>query len=156
MAQGTNPAVLRLMSDLKTIKREPPAGVSASPMTEENLFLWTASIFGPEDTPWEGGIFSLLIMFHGDYPAKPPRVRFTSEMFHPNVYQDGNLCMDIIQDQWSPCQDVSTVLTSIQSLLMDPNCSSPANPDAARLYETDRRAYNRKVRQIAQKTVDGT
>lgn len=59
------------------------------------------------------------------------------------VYLDGTLCMDIIQDQWSPCQDISTVLMSIQSLLMDPNCSSPANPDAAYLYEKDRKAYNR-------------
>ena len=46
-----------------------------------------------------------------------PQVRFTSEVFHPNVYTDGTLCMDIIQDQWSPCHNVSTILTSIQARL---------------------------------------
>ena len=64
--------------------------------------------------------------FGEQYPEKP-RVRFTSEVFHPNVYSDGTLCMDIIQDQWSPIHNVCTLLTSIQSLLTDPNPASPAN-----------------------------
>ncbi len=54
--------------------------------------------------------------------------------------------MDIIQDQWSPCHNICTILTSIQSLLTDPNCASPANPEAANLYTNDRQAYNRYVR----------
>lgn len=89
-------------------------GCSASPQSEENLFVWNATVFGPDETPWEGGVFSLRITFSDQYPEKPPRVRFTSEMFHPNVYSDGTLCMDIIQDRWSPCHSISTVLTSIQ------------------------------------------
>ena len=68
--------------------------------------------------------------FGEQYPEKPPRIRFTSEVFHPNVYSDGTLCMDIIQDQWSPIHNVCTLLTSIQSLLTDPNPASPANPEA--------------------------
>ena len=75
--------------------------------------------------------------FGEQYPEKPPRVRFTSEVFHPNVYSDGTLCMDIIQDQWSPIHNVCTLLTSIQSLLTDPNPASPANPEAAQLFQED-------------------
>ena len=71
--------------------------------------------------------------FGEQYPEKPPRIRFTSEVFHPNVYSDGTLCMDIIQDQWSPIHNVCTLLTSIQSLLTDPNPASPANPEAGAL-----------------------
>ena len=59
------------------------------------------------------------------------------------VYSDGTLCLDIIQDSWSPCHTICTLLTSIQSLLTDPNCSSPANPEAAQVYTTDRSAYNK-------------
>lgn len=120
-------------------------GCSASPVTDDNLFVWTASVFGPDDTPWEGGIFSLKITFSERYPEKPPRVRFTSEVFHPNVYGDGAICMDIIQDQWSPCHSVCTLLMSILSLLTDPNCASPANPEAAQVYQNDRKEYNRCV-----------
>ncbi|PNW75165.1 hypothetical protein CHLRE_12g515450v5 [Chlamydomonas reinhardtii] len=148
-------AMLRLLSDLKAIKSEPPEGCSASPLDESNLMVWQATIFGPDESEWEGGIFTLRFTFTERYPDKPPRVRFSSEMFHPNVYQDGSLCMDVLQDQWSPCHNVSTLLTSIQSLLTDPNCSSPANPEAAQLYLNDRAAYKKRVRRIAQKSLEG-
>ena len=95
--------------------------------------IWSATVFGPDDTPWEGGIFSMRLTFNDQYPDKPPRVRFTSEMFHPNIYADGSICLDILQNQWSPIYDISAILTSIQSLLCDPNPSSPANSEAARL-----------------------
>ncbi|KAH7404572.1 hypothetical protein KP509_15G032400 [Ceratopteris richardii] len=153
---ASSSAQLRLMSDLKAICNEPPEGCSASPHCDENLFVWNATIFGPDDTPWEGGIFSLRLTFGENYPEKPPRVRFTSEVFHPNVYSDGTLCMDIIQDAWSPCHNVSTILTSIQSLLTDPNPASPANPEAAHLYQNDMKQYNRRVRQCVRKTLDSS
>ena len=71
---------LRLMSDLKTMKQNPPEGVSASPLGDENLHVWGGSIFGTDDTAWEGGIFSMRLTFPEQYPDKPPRIRFTSEM----------------------------------------------------------------------------
>ena len=58
--------------------------------------------------PLQASAFSLRMTFGEQYPEKPPRVRFTSEVFHPNVYSDGTLCMDIIQDQWSPIHNVCT------------------------------------------------
>jgi len=109
-----NSAKLRLMTDLKMMKNEPPEGCSASPQTDENLFVWCATVFGPPETPWEGGIYSLRLQFNENYPEKPPRVRFTSEVFHPNVYADGNLCLDIIGEKWSPIYTVCSILTSIQ------------------------------------------
>lgn len=151
---ATSSAQLRLMADLKAVNSHPPAGCSASPISDDSLFVWRATILGPPDSPWEGGIFQLRLTFSERYPEKPPRVRFTSECFHPNVYPDGTLCLDIIQDQWSPAHDVSSILTSIQSLLTDPNCSSPANPEAAQLYSVQRKEYNRRVRQIAQRSLD--
>lgn len=146
--------MLRLMSDLKDISQSPPEGCSASPASDDDLFIWSATVFGPDETPWEGGIFSLRITFTSDYPEKPPRIRFTTEMFHPNVYNDGTLCMDIIQDQWSPCHSVCTLLTSIQSLLCDPNPASPANPEAAQLLTSDSAAYAKRVRRLAAKSVE--
>lgn len=151
---STSASMLRLMSDLRQIRTEPPEGCSASPLSEENLFVWSATIFGPDETPWEGGVFSLRLTFGDQYPGKPPRVRFTTDVFHPNVYADGTLCLDIIQDNWSPCHNVCSVLTSIQSLLTDPNPASPANQEAAHMWSTDKAAYNKRVRRAAQKSIE--
>mmetsp|Transcript_10705 Transcript_10705/g.32777 ORF Transcript_10705/g.32777 Transcript_10705/m.32777 type:complete len:158 (+) Transcript_10705:409-882(+) len=151
-SSSMNSAKLRLLTDLKHMRQEPPEGCSASPQNEEDLFIWCATVFGPPETPWEGGIYSLRLTFSENYPEKPPRVRFTSEMFHPNVYSDGTLCLDIIQDKWSPIYTVCSILTSIQSLLTDPNPSSPANPEAAHVYNTDMEDYKRRVRKCAEKS----
>uniref|UniRef100_A0A7S3PM09 UBC core domain-containing protein n=1 Tax=Aplanochytrium stocchinoi TaxID=215587 RepID=A0A7S3PM09_9STRA len=149
------PAMQRLMSDLKEMSNEPPEGCSAAPVNEQNLFLWNASIIGPEETPWEGGIYGLRLQFPEIYPSEPPRVQFTCEMYHPNVYSDGTLCLDIIQKNWSPIYTTSSILTSIQSLLTDPNPESPANTDAAKLFETDKKAYRRKIRKVAERSLEG-
>ena len=76
-------------------------------------------------------------------------------MFHPNskkhlVYNDGTICLDILQNQWSPIYDVQAILTSIQSLLCDPNPNSPANSEAARIYNDNTREYNRRVREVVE------
>ena len=52
--------------------------------------------------------------FEEQYPNKPPGVKFISQMFHPNVYGTGELCLDILQNRWSPTYDVAAILTSIQ------------------------------------------
>lgn len=92
------------------------------------------------------GIFTLSLKFPHDYPHKPPVVRFTTRVFHPNVYQDGSICLDILDKEWSPVFDVCGILTSIQSLLTDPNNKSPANKEAAILYTENRSEYIRKVK----------
>lgn len=76
--------------------------------------LRNAVIIGPADTPFEDGTFRLVMQFEEQYPNKPPAVKFISEMFHPNVYATGELCLDILQNRWSPTYDVAAVLTSIQ------------------------------------------
>lgn len=132
-------------------QNDPPQGVTGAPM-DNNILVWQAVIFGPDDTPWEGGTFKLMLEFTEDYPNKAPSVRFLTKMFHPNIYNDGQICLDILQNQWSPIYDISAILTSIQSLLCDPNPASPANSEASRLYSENRREYNRRVREIVEQS----
>ncbi|KAF4747913.1 Ubiquitin-conjugating enzyme E2 2 [Perkinsus olseni] len=139
----------RLIRDLKKLQQDPPSGVSAAPATDD-IMKWTAVMFGPEDTPWEGGTFQLEVTFSEEFPTKPPRVRFLNPMFHPNIYTNGEICLDILQNQWSPIYDIAAILTSIQSLLCDPNPNSPANSEAARLWSENRREYNLKVVQCVE------
>ncbi len=145
----TTPARKRLLRDFKRLQKDPPTGIQAAPV-DNNIMQWQAVIIGPDDTPWEGGTFKLLLEFNEDYPNKPPAVKFVSKLFHPNVYNDGKICLDILQNQWSPIYDIAAILTSIQSLLSDPNPASPANAEASQLYERDRREYNRRVKQVVE------
>lgn len=111
-----------------------------------------AVIIGPADTPFEDGTFRLMLNFDEGYPNKAPNVRFVSQMFHPNVYATGDLCLDILQNRWSPTYDVAAILTSIQSLLNDPNTQSPANAEASTLYKENKREYSKRVRETVEKS----
>lgn len=77
-----------------------------------------------------------------------------SKLFHPNVYADGRICLDILQNQWSPIYDVWAVLTSIRSLLGDPNPNSPANSEAAQIYNTNKNEYERRVKQVVEQSLE--
>ncbi len=135
----------RLINDFKRLEKEEANGIFASPQ-DNNILCWEAVIFGPDDTPWEGGSFKLLLEFTEEYPTKPPNVQFVTNMYHPNIFGNGKICLDILSNQWSPIYDVHTVLASIQSLLTDPNPDSPANAEAARLYTEDIGEYYKRVK----------
>ena len=137
------------MRDFKRLQEDPPAGVAGAP-GDNNIMLWDAVIFGPHDTAFEDGTFKLKMSFTEEYPNKPPKVTFVSEMFHPNVYADGSICLDVLQNRWSPTYDVSAILTSIQSLLDEPNPNSPANSVAAQLYRENRREYKKRVAAVVE------
>ena len=85
-------------------------------------------------------------------PNQPPIVKFVSKMFHPNVNSDGDVCLDILQNRWSPVYNIETVLISIQSLLDAPNPNSPANGHAARLFRENKREYGARVRQTVEES----
>ena len=144
-----DPCRKRLARDLRKLQQDPPQGISAAPLNDD-IMVWNAVIFGPDETIWEGGIFKLSLVFDEDYPNKAPAVKFLSPLFHPNVYNDGSICLDILHQQWSPIYDVSSILTSIQSLLCDPNPSSPANSEAARLFAENRSEYNQRVKECVE------
>jgi len=135
----------RLMKDFKKLQEDPPMGITGSP-DDNNIMQWTALIFGPIETPFEDGVFKLTLEFTEEHPNKPPKVKFSSKMFHPNIYADGAICMDILAARWSPSYDVAAILTSIQSLLSDPNPNSPANNLAAQLWNNNRKEYERRVK----------
>ena len=109
----STPAKLRLIHDLKRFySRDEVSNLYAQPRGD-NLLIWEAVIFGPEETIWDGGCFKLILEFNEEYPVKPPDVRFCTAIFHPNVYNDGKICLDILNNQWSSIFDVRTILESI-------------------------------------------
>ncbi|XP_073087339.1 ubiquitin-conjugating enzyme E2 G2 isoform X1 [Manis javanica] len=144
----------------------PPEGIVAGPMNEENFFEWEALIMGPEDTCFEFGVFPAILSFPLDYPLSPPKMRFTCEMFHPNIYPDGRVCISILHapgddpmgyessaERWSPVQSVEKILLSVVSMLAEPNDESGANVDASKMWRDDREQFCRIAKQIVQKSL---
>ncbi|KAI0980674.1 hypothetical protein GJ496_008853 [Pomphorhynchus laevis] len=143
-------ALRRLNREYQDFMKDPPANCSAGPVND-NMFKWKATIIGPNDSPYAGGIFLLDIEFPRDYPFKPPRVMFSTKIYHPNINSSGNICLDILQNQWSPALTVNKILLSICSLLNDPNPDDPLVNDIASVYKTNRRLYMKNAQDWTRK-----
>ena len=107
---------------------------------------WRAIILGPENTPYEGGMFHLSIVFPDNYPFNPPKIKFNTKIYHCNVSAGGGICLDILKEEWSPALTLSKVLLSITSLLSDCNPDDPLVPEIAVLYKNDRESHDRRAR----------
>ena len=136
----------RLIADYKKLMKLDNFSIHAEP-DENNMMVWYAVMLGPDETVWEGGVYKLHLEFTEEYPNRPPAVKFFTKMFHPNIYHNGKICLDILQKEWTAVYDVSAVLISIQSLLTDPNTQSPANSEAAKMFDEDREQYDERVRE---------
>ncbi|KAK8643192.1 hypothetical protein V6N13_012498 [Hibiscus sabdariffa] len=138
---STAMASKRITKELKDLQKDPPVSCSAGPAGDD-MFHWQATIMGPADSPYAGGVFLVSIHFPPDYPFKPPKVSFKTKVYHPNINSNGSICLDILKEQWSPALTVSKVLLSICSLLADPNPDDPLEPEIAHTYKTDRTKYD--------------
>ncbi|PAN16689.1 hypothetical protein PAHAL_3G076900 [Panicum hallii] len=144
----------RILKELKDLQKDPPTSCSAGPVGED-MFHWQATIMGPSDSPYAGGVFLVSIHFPPDYPFKPPKVAFKTKVFHPNINSNGSICLDVLKEQWSPALTVSKVLLSICSLLTDPNPDDPLVPEIAHMYKVDRSKYETTARSWTQKYAMG-
>eukprot|EP01102_Stenamoeba_stenopodia_P014881 TRINITY_DN500_c0_g1_i1.p1 TRINITY_DN500_c0_g1~~TRINITY_DN500_c0_g1_i1.p1 ORF type:complete len:154 (-),score=34.12 TRINITY_DN500_c0_g1_i1:439-900(-) len=144
MAKSNSQAALLLAKQLRDIKKSPVEGFSAGLVDDSNVFEWEIIIIGPPDTLYEGGVFKAIMTFPPDYPQQPPKMKFLSELWHPNVYSNGDVCISILhppgddkwgyekaEERWLPIHTVESILISVISMLSDPNDQSPANLDAA-------------------------
>jgi ubiquitin-conjugating enzyme E2 D/E len=132
----------RIQKEWKDLAKDAPANCSAGPKNPNDLFNWVATIMGPAKTPYENGVFNLEIQFPPDYPFKPPKIRFTTKVYHCNINSSGGICLDILKDNWSPALTISKVLLSICSLFSDPNPDDPLVPEIAKLYKTNRKQHD--------------
>ena len=136
----------RLQNEIIDLKLSPIINCSAGPIDDNNITLWQATIFGPEETPYHGGVFSLKIQFTNEYPFKPPSIYFTTPIYHCNINQNGGICLDILKDNWSPALNIGKLLLSICSLLAEPNPNDPLVPEIAELFKNNREIHDLNAR----------
>jgi ubiquitin-conjugating enzyme E2 C len=119
------------------------SGVRGFPAADSSLLAWRCAVLGPEGTPWAGRSVELLLRFCGPWPFAPPLLfALEPRPWHPNVDDTtGAVCMDLLQEQWSPAGGVLSVLLSLRSLLASPTLddatSMPANVEAASQWQRE-------------------
>ncbi|XP_034737405.1 cell division cycle 34 homolog (S. cerevisiae) a [Etheostoma cragini] len=160
-----------LMLEMKSLQDEPVEGFKITLVDESDMYNWEVAIFGPPNTHYEGGYFKARIKFPVDYPYSPPAFRFLTKMWHPNIYENGDVCISILHppvddpqsgelpsERWNPTQNVRTILLSVISLLNEPNTFSPANVDASVMYRKwrDSKGKDREYIEIIRKQVVAT
>ncbi|MGH0151981.1 UNVERIFIED_CONTAM: hypothetical protein FKN15_040266 [Acipenser sinensis] len=137
-------SALLLRRQLAELNKNPVEGFSAGLIDDNDLYRWEVLIIGPPDTLYEGGVFKAHLTFPKDYPLRPPKMKFITEIWHPNVDKNGDVCISILhepgedkygyekpEERWLPIHTVETIMISVISMLADPNGDSPANVDAA-------------------------
>ncbi|CAI8040863.1 Ubiquitin-conjugating enzyme E2-24 kDa [Geodia barretti] len=121
-----------------SVRRASPVG--------DNLFEWAGSIMGPADSVYEGGKFLLEMKFPPDYPFKPPQILFKTRIYHCNINSQGMVCLDILQDQWTPALNVGKVLLSLTCLLQSCNPNDPLVGSIAAQYLNDKEKHDHTAR----------
>ena len=131
----------RMRKEIERLRNDPPHGVSCWPK-EGRLDCLEAKLVGSKDTPYEGGIFKLEIKIPERYPFEPPQVQFLTKIYHPNIDTAGRICLDVLksppQGSWKPAHNISTVLTSIQLLVSEPNPDDGLMADISHEYKHNR------------------
>ena len=142
-------AIRRITTELTMIKKE---YTQYQILNEDDLLNIYIMFPGPEVEPYQNSNFVLHFKFDNmKYPFNPPQVTFMTKIYHPNINENGVICLSVFQDNWTPAYRIFSVIKCIQSLLTDPNPSSPLNSEAARLYIDNRQKYNEEVKRFIEK-----
>uniref|UniRef100_A0A8I6A356 Ubiquitin-conjugating enzyme E2 K n=1 Tax=Rattus norvegicus TaxID=10116 RepID=A0A8I6A356_RAT len=137
-----------LSSDLKhSCKSQTSKNQIKVDLVDENFTELRGEIAGPPDTPYEGGRYQLEIKIPETYPFNPPKVRFITKIWHPNISSvTGAICLDILKDQWAAAMTLRTVLLSLQALLAAAEPDDPQDAVVANQYKQNPEMFKQTAR----------
>ena len=140
----------RIMREMSLLSKDPPPGVAAYTPQPSDMTKIRAQITGPEESPFESGIFLVTVNITRRYPFEPPRCRFLTPVYHPNIDSGGRICLDTLKSppagSWSPAVSLPSLLLSIRSLMATPNPDDGLVPDISELYKRNRAEWQNEAR----------
>lgn len=141
----------RMKRELEMLRSGGAPGVSAWLLDDSSMDRLEGELVGAKETPYEGGVFRLHVSIPNEYPFKPPSVQFKTKIYHPNIDNEGRICLDTLnmppKGSWKPALNIRTVLTTIQALMSTPNPDDGLMPEISEQYVRDRAAFERIARE---------
>ncbi|KAG0079608.1 Ubiquitin-conjugating enzyme E2 T [Podila epicladia] len=134
--------MVRMKKELEELEDSPREGIICYPIDDDNITHLHAEVSGPEDTPYFGGTFKIDIQIPERYPMEPPNCQFLTRVYHPNIDDQGRICLD---GNWGPAMSIPTVLLSLRVLLSNPNPDDPLLVEVAAEYKEDRALFQHKA-----------
>ena len=132
----------KIMKELKGLEDDPLEGVTVETVGQ-NVFQWKARIHGPPGTEYEGGVFILNINFPTDYPLRAPKCKFETKIYHPNIGPNGEICLNILGQNWKPIETIRNVLQNIYYLFETPEPEGALSAEIGAQYKNDLAAFKK-------------
>ena len=121
----------RLKKEIGKLQTDPPEGVSCYLKEQDVINKLLVSIKGPDGSPYKDGIFQLEVEVPQSYPIEPPHIIFLTKIYHPNIDNNGLICLDLLKSKWKPTIQLAHLFIAIQDLLRYPNPDDPLVPEIA-------------------------
>jgi ubiquitin-conjugating enzyme E2 G1 len=167
MASTSGSATL-LSKQLKNLQEDKSLSNISAGLINDNIYEWEVMLMIGDDCKfYGGGFFKAKLSFPTDYPLSPPKMKFITPIWHPNIYTDGNVCISIlhppeedkygyedISERWLPIHTPTSILLSVMSMLSSPNDESPANVEAARQWRDDPDSFKKQVRKCVRDSME--
>jgi ubiquitin-conjugating enzyme (huntingtin interacting protein 2) len=132
----------RIKKEYQDLQKEKNSNVQVK-LVNNDIRHWKGRIKGPIDTCYQGGIFDVDIIIPDDYPFKPPKMKFDTKIWHPNISSvTGAICLDILKNEWTPALTIRTALISLQALMCEPVPNDPQDAVVAKQYMSDIKLFN--------------
>lgn len=111
----------------------------------DDILNFTLSI-EPDEGMYKGGIYNFSFAISQNYPHDPPKVKCKQKIYHPNIDLEGNVCLNILREDWKPVLNLNAVVVGMQFLFLEPNASDPLNKEAAEDLRSNREGFKRNVK----------
>jgi len=136
----------RIKKEYQDLQKEKNSNVQVK-LVNNDIRHWKGRIKGPIDTCYQGGIFDVDIIIPDDYPFKPPKMKFDTKIWHPNISSvTGAICLDILKNEWTPALTIRTALISLQALMCEPVPNDPQDAVVAKQYMSDIKLFNQTAK----------
>jgi len=136
-------AQLRVQKDLAELE---PSKTWRTEFPDPDDILNFVLTIEPDEGMYKGGRFHFSFAINQNFPHDPPKVKCTQKIYHPNIDLEGNVCLNILREDWKPVLNLNAVIVGLQFLFLEPNASDPLNKEAAEDLRSNREGFKRNVR----------